>query len=91
MTDHIALWQSTVMVCAGAVQTLALLPLADLVAAGERSQSVGPLLHPSEWRDKNVALAQDLELLKAAHAFVTTMQAAVAKAEARGELRRAAS
>lgn len=89
MTDKIALWQSTVMVCAGAVQTLSLLPLAELIAAGERTQSVGHIVDPTMWRDKNVALAQDLELLKAAHAFVTTMQAAVAKAEARGELRRA--
>lgn len=90
MSDKVALWQSTVMVAAGAVQTLSLLPLAELVAAGERSQAIGPLLHPSEWRDKNVALAQDLELLKAAQTFVATVQAAVEKAERRGELRRTA-
>lgn len=89
MTDKIALWQSTVMACAGAVQTLALLPLAELIAAGEHSQSVGPLINPTVWRDKNVPLSQDLELLKAAQAFVATVQASVEKAERRGELRRA--
>lgn len=81
MTDKIALWQSTVMVCSGAVQTLALLPLAELISAGDHAQSVGPLLHPTEWRDKNVALAQDIELFKAAQAFVATMQTAVEKAK----------
>lgn len=90
MTDKIALWQSTVMACAGAVQTLSLLPLVELIAAGERSQAMGPLINPTVWRDKNVALAQDLELLKAAQTFVATVQASVAKAEERGELRRKA-
>lgn len=91
MTDKVALWQGCVMACAGAVQTLSLLPLADLIAAGERSQSMGPLINPTVWRDKNVALAQDLELLKAAQAFVATVQAAVDKAERRGELKVARS
>jgi hypothetical protein len=87
--SKIELWQSTVMVCAGAVQTLALLPLKELIEAGDHSLAIGPITDPTLWRDKAVPLQQDLELLKAARTFVTTMQRAVAEAERRGELKKA--
>lgn len=76
-------WQRAVIASTLAAELLKGHALADLIAAGERSQAIGPLLEPSLWRAKNEALAQDLVVLRAAQTFVATIEAERRKAQER--------
>ncbi len=78
---NVETWQGAVMASMIAAELLKHHPLADLVRAGERSQSIGPLVDPTLWIKKHRALAQDLVVLKAARDFVATLDAALKEGE----------
>lgn len=59
-------WQGAVMASMVAAELLNAYPLAELVRAGERAESIGPLADPTLWREKHQALSQNLVVLKAA-------------------------
>jgi hypothetical protein len=60
-------WQSAVILCLTAARAIGQLPLTDLIAAGGRANSIGPLLDPTLWIRKHKAMSEDLALFQAAH------------------------
>ena len=48
-------------------------PLAEMLAAAERADTVGLVLDPTLYRDKVVALHEDMEMLRALLHVQTTM------------------
>jgi hypothetical protein len=73
-------WRAALGLVYSTAGTLSLLPLADMVQQAERAQAIGPLLDPTLWMRNGEAARQDLEVLKAAHQFVSRVQALVEKA-----------
>jgi hypothetical protein len=55
-----------VILVTAVARALATVELEQVIQAGHRALSVGPLLHPTEFQRKSVQLEQDLELLAAA-------------------------
>lgn len=48
-------------------------PLAEMIAAAERADAIGPLLEPTLYREKSRVLHEDLEMLRALRHVQTTM------------------
>jgi hypothetical protein len=76
-------WRAALGLVYDTAGTLGLLPLADMVQQADRAQAIGPLLDPTLWMRNGEAVRQDLEVLKAAHQFVSRVQALVEKAATR--------
>lgn len=51
-----------------------LLPLAPMIAAGERADVIGPLLDPTLWLRKHGAASQDLDMLRALRLVQAAME-----------------
>jgi hypothetical protein len=78
-------WRTAVQQVYGCRAITDMLKLDELVRAGEHNQTMGPILDPTLWREKSEALDFDLALLKAAQAFVATVDATIAKAKAQAD------
>lgn len=76
-------WRFAIMQCHGFHQILGMLKLDEMVSAGEHSQTMGPILDPTLYREKSEALGFDLALLKAAQTYVATVDATIARAKER--------
>lgn len=68
-------WQANLIALYTIFGLLRTLPLQQMIDMAETSQAIGPLLHPTAYRDKGDAAAQDLDMLQAAQAFVATVEA----------------
>lgn len=51
-----------------------------LIAAQNTADAIGPIIDPTMYRDKMKAMHEDREMFEAAHAFVSTIKAALEKA-----------
>jgi hypothetical protein len=54
------------------------MPLAAMIDVMERADAVGPMLHPTLYREKRDALAQDLRLVRALRTVQTELEAIAA-------------
>jgi hypothetical protein len=68
-------WQAHLIAVYTVFGLLRQLPLQTMVDMGEEAQAIGPLLHPTAWREKGDAAQQDLDTLQAALTFVRTVEA----------------
>ena len=59
-------WQAAVLASALSAREILALDLPKLIEDGERAQTVAPLLDPTAFIHRGQALAEDLELLRAA-------------------------
>ena len=68
-------WQANLIALYTIFGLLRKLPLRDMIDLAETSQAIGPLLHPTAYVAKGDAAAQDLDMLRAAQAFVDQVEA----------------
>lgn len=66
----VEIYKSARMACELARTLLEQHDFSKLVAAIDRADAIGPLVHPTLWRDKNKAMLEDREVFAAALRFL---------------------
>ena len=81
--ERVAEYQEAIRTCMMALAMLGQHAFAELLRCINLAESVGPLLHPTKWRSKHVAMEQDKQLLEGAHAFCGVLRKLQAEARRR--------